>query len=73
MSFTVLTEGERLLNFSPLPQIQDDTGASIRTKGVWYPDRSKATERDPPLYLHLSTSSKGHLQHAIDKINEMNY
>ena len=54
-----------------LPQIQDDTGASISTKGVWYPDRSKATERDPPLYLHLSASSKGHLQHAIDRINDL--
>lgn len=52
-------------------QIQEDTGTSISTKGVWYPDRSKATERDPPLYLHLSASSKPQLQDAIDKINEL--
>ncbi|KAL4062515.1 hypothetical protein V8B97DRAFT_1955149 [Scleroderma yunnanense] len=52
-------------------EIQEETGTSISTKGVWYPDRSKATERDPPLYLHLSASSKGQLQEAIDKINEL--
>lgn len=44
---------------------------SISTKGVWYPDRSKATEKDPPLYLHLSGSSKDQLQIAIDKINDL--
>lgn len=43
----------------------------MSTKGVWYPDRSKASDRDPPLYLHLSASSRDMLQHAIDKINEL--
>lgn len=38
---------------------------------MWYPDRSKATEKDPPLYLHLSASSKEMLQKAIDKVNEL--
>jgi hypothetical protein len=38
---------------------------------VWYPDRSKATEKDPPLYLHISASSKEMLQNAIDKVNEL--
>ncbi|KAG1795557.1 hypothetical protein EV424DRAFT_1447044 [Suillus variegatus] len=51
--------------------IHEDTGASVSTKGVWYPDRSKATEKDPPLYLHLSASSKEMLQKAIDKVNEL--
>ncbi|KAG2093130.1 uncharacterized protein F5147DRAFT_721558 [Suillus discolor] len=52
-------------------EIHEDTGASVSTKGVWYPDRSKATEKDPPLYLHLSASSKEMLQKAIDKVNEL--
>ncbi|KAG2143773.1 uncharacterized protein EDB93DRAFT_1251826 [Suillus bovinus] len=52
-------------------EIHEDTGASVSTKGVWYPDRSKATEKDPPLYLHLSASSKETLQRAIDKVNEL--
>ncbi|TFK71439.1 hypothetical protein BDN72DRAFT_458864 [Pluteus cervinus] len=52
-------------------QINDDTGASVSTKGTWYPDRTKATERDPPLYLHISASSPEQLQNAIDKVNEL--
>ena len=43
----------------------------MSTKGVWYPDRSKATERDPPLYLHLSASSREVLQDAIEKVNDL--
>ncbi|GAA5871130.1 hypothetical protein JCM8547_001466 [Rhodosporidiobolus lusitaniae] len=35
-------------------QILADTGAAVLTKGVWYPDKSMATEKDPPLYLHIT-------------------
>ncbi|KAI0047733.1 eukaryotic type KH-domain type I [Auriscalpium vulgare] len=52
-------------------QIHEETGASVSTKGVWYPDRSKATEKDPPLYLHISATTKEILQQAIDKVNEL--
>jgi hypothetical protein len=52
-------------------KIHEETGASVGTKGVWYPDRSKATEKDPPLYLHISANSKEVLQNAIDKVNEL--
>ncbi|EPQ53636.1 hypothetical protein GLOTRDRAFT_117004 [Gloeophyllum trabeum ATCC 11539] len=52
-------------------QIHDETGASVSTKGTWYPDRAKATEKDPPLYLHISASSREVLQKAIDKVNEL--
>ena len=52
-------------------QIHDDTGASVSTKGTWHPDRSKATEKDPPLYLHISATSQEMLQKAIDKVNEL--
>ena len=31
----------------------------------------KATERDPPLYLHISANTKEMLQSAIDKVNEL--
>ena len=55
---------------SPL-QIHEETGASVSTKGVWYPDRAKATEKDPPLYLHISANTKEMLQKAIDKVNEL--
>jgi hypothetical protein len=43
----------------------------VSTKGIWYPDRSKATEKDPPLYLHISATTKEILQAAIDKVNEL--
>lgn len=52
-------------------QIQEETGASVSTKGVWYPDRTKATERDPPLYLHISAPSQESLSIAIERINEL--
>ncbi|KAI0790442.1 hypothetical protein C8Q75DRAFT_717096 [Abortiporus biennis] len=52
-------------------QIHEETGASVSTKGVWYPDRSKATEKDPPLYLHISATTNEILQSAIDKVNEL--
>ncbi|KAG6915690.1 hypothetical protein DXG01_010418 [Tephrocybe rancida] len=51
--------------------IHEDTGASVSTKGVWYPDRSKATEKDPALYIHISAHTKEVLQAAIDKVNEL--
>ncbi|KAJ3492231.1 hypothetical protein NLI96_g109 [Meripilus lineatus] len=43
----------------------------VSTKGTWYPDRSKATEKDPPLYLHLSATTNEILQKAISKVNEL--
>ena len=52
-------------------QIHEETGASVSTKGTWYPDRTKATEKDPPLYLHISATTKEILQKAIDKVNEL--
>ncbi|PPQ68456.1 hypothetical protein CVT26_006043 [Gymnopilus dilepis] len=52
-------------------QIHEETGASVNTRGTWYPDRSKATEKDPPLYIHISAKSKEMLDRAIAKINEL--
>ncbi|KAF5361964.1 hypothetical protein D9756_002194 [Leucocoprinus leucothites] len=52
-------------------EIHDQTGASVSTKGVWYPDRSKATEKDPPLYLHITASTQEALQQAVDKVNDL--
>ncbi|KAF8916141.1 hypothetical protein CPB85DRAFT_1216939 [Mucidula mucida] len=60
----VLTKG------STQQEIHDATGASISTKGTWYPDRSKATEKDPPLYLHVTAASQEVLDKAVNMINE---
>ena len=43
----------------------------MSTKGVWYPDRTKATEKDPPLYLHITAATPEILQKALDKIDEL--
>lgn len=58
----------RFLRFG---KIHEETGASVGTKGIWYPDRTKATEKDPALYLHISANTKEILQSAIDKVNEL--
>ncbi|KAK7062517.1 hypothetical protein VNI00_000005 [Paramarasmius palmivorus] len=60
-----------LTKSSTQQEIHDETGASVSTKGVWYPDRSKATEKDPPLYLHIMANTKESLQRAIDKVKEL--
>ncbi|KAF5318677.1 hypothetical protein D9619_010918 [Psilocybe cf. subviscida] len=52
-------------------QIHDETGASVGTRGVWYPDRSKATEKDPPLYIHISARTKEILDKAVAKVHEL--
>ncbi|KAJ6458149.1 KH domain-containing protein [Mycena vitilis] len=51
-------------------QIREEAGGSVSTKGVWYPDRSKATDKDPPLYLHVTARSAEILKKTIDTINE---
>lgn len=52
-------------------EIQEETGASVTTKGLWYPDRTMATEADPPLFLHVSASNKESLDKAMERINEI--
>lgn len=52
-------------------QILQETGASVTTKGIWYPDKSKATEKDPPLYLHISATTEEILKSAIEKVEEL--
>ncbi|MBW0494785.1 hypothetical protein O181_034500 [Austropuccinia psidii MF-1] len=52
-------------------EIQAETGCSVTTKGQWYPDRTKAHDRDPPLYLHLTATSQEILDKGIKKVNEL--
>ncbi|WVN89368.1 uncharacterized protein L203_104591 [Cryptococcus depauperatus CBS 7841] len=61
----VLTKG------STQKQIQEDTGASITTKGVWVPDRSKMPVGEAPLYIHITATSQSILDAAVGKINEL--
>ncbi|CAG8800236.1 8935_t:CDS:2, partial [Racocetra persica] len=52
-------------------QIQKETGADVTTRGKYYPDKLLATEKDPPLYLHVTASTKEALNAAINKISEL--
>ncbi|KAF2872498.1 hypothetical protein BDV95DRAFT_569864 [Massariosphaeria phaeospora] len=52
-------------------QIKDDTGADVTTRGNYYPDKSMATAINPPLYLHVTSTSKEGLEQAIQMITEM--
>ncbi|KAK8039119.1 hypothetical protein PG993_007530 [Apiospora rasikravindrae] len=51
--------------------IKDETGADVTTRGNYYPDKSMATAANPPLYLHVTSTSKAGLDEAIAKIEEM--
>ncbi|KAK4703346.1 hypothetical protein P7C70_g2880, partial [Phenoliferia sp. Uapishka_3] len=52
-------------------QILADTGASVTTKGVWYPDKSMYTDKDPPLYLHITAESAEKLEAGIKAVEAL--
>lgn len=60
-----------LTRASTQEEVRDETGCSVTTKGVWYPDRAKATDKDPPLYLHLSAGSQEAMDKAVRKVEEL--
>ncbi|KAI1172366.1 hypothetical protein F4777DRAFT_562077, partial [Nemania sp. FL0916] len=51
--------------------IKEETGADVTTRGEYYPDKSMATPTAPPLYLHITSTSKAGLDSAVEKIQEM--
>ncbi|CAD6885863.1 unnamed protein product [Tilletia controversa] len=52
-------------------QIHRDTGASVTTKGQWYPDKTLATADEPPLYLHITGTTQEMVDQAVGKIHEL--
>ncbi|KAF2770151.1 hypothetical protein EJ03DRAFT_326799 [Teratosphaeria nubilosa] len=51
--------------------IKEKTGADVTTRGNYYPDKSLATAANPPLYLHVTSTSKEGLEKAIKEIDEL--
>ncbi|KAK3293367.1 uncharacterized protein B0H64DRAFT_363915 [Chaetomium fimeti] len=51
--------------------IKEETGADVTTRGNYYPDKNMATPANPPLYLHVTSTSKEGLDKAVAKIEEM--
>lgn len=52
-------------------EVKANTGALVVTKGTWLPDRTKATEKDPPLYIHVSATSQEILDKGVAAIEEL--
>ncbi|KAL6808985.1 hypothetical protein GGI42DRAFT_316904 [Trichoderma sp. SZMC 28013] len=51
--------------------IRNETGADVTTRGSYYPNKSMATAANPPLYLHITSTSKDGLEAAVSKINDL--
>ncbi|KAM0258273.1 hypothetical protein ACHAQJ_003915 [Trichoderma viride] len=51
--------------------IRSETGADVTTRGSYYPNKSMATAANPPLYLHITSTSKEGLESAVEKINDL--
>ncbi|KAK5127376.1 hypothetical protein LTR85_006715 [Meristemomyces frigidus] len=51
--------------------IKEKTGADVTTRGNYYPDKSLATAANPPLYLHVTSTTKDGLEKAVKEIDEL--
>ncbi|KAK9456209.1 hypothetical protein V1511DRAFT_261829 [Dipodascopsis uninucleata] len=51
--------------------IKQETGADVTTRGRYYPDKSLATEKEPPLYLHVTSLTKEGLDKAVKIIEDL--
>ncbi|GAB1313033.1 hypothetical protein MFIFM68171_03243 [Madurella fahalii] len=51
--------------------IKEETGADVTTRGSYYPDKNMATPANPPLYLHVTSTTKEGLDKAVAKIEEL--
>ncbi|KAK2600159.1 hypothetical protein QQS21_005104 [Conoideocrella luteorostrata] len=60
-----------IIKSSTQKMIQDETGADITTRGKYLPNKAMATAANPPLYLHITSTSKAGLEAAVAKINEL--
>lgn len=60
-----------LTKSSTQKEIKDETGADVQVKGKYYPNKAMATEREPPLYLHVTSVSKESLETAIKRIEQL--
>ncbi|MCJ1256975.1 hypothetical protein MMC24_004800 [Lignoscripta atroalba] len=51
--------------------IKEETGADVTTRGNYYPDKSMASAAAPPLYLHITSTSKDGLEKAVARVREL--
>jgi len=51
--------------------IKKITGADVVTRGKYWPNKSMATDREPPLYLHITSPTAVGLRDAIRMIDDL--
>ncbi|KKK20024.1 KH domain protein [Aspergillus rambellii] len=51
--------------------IKEETGADVTTRGNYYPDKSMATAANPPLFLHVTSTTKEGLEKAVTLIDDL--
>lgn len=52
-------------------QIYEDTKATVTTRGLWYPDKTMATEKDPALHLHITAESQEALDKGVEAVHKL--
>ncbi|EPX74694.1 RNA-binding protein [Schizosaccharomyces octosporus yFS286] len=57
-----------LVKSSTLSEIEHKSGVQLYSKGRYYPNKALASDRDPPLYLHVVASSAEDLSKALAEI-----
>ncbi|RDA90727.1 hypothetical protein CP533_4048 [Ophiocordyceps camponoti-saundersi (nom. inval.)] len=50
--------------------IKEQTGADVTTRGSYYPNKNMATAANPPLHLHVTSTTKEGLEAAVAMIQE---
>lgn len=55
----------------PQLQIKQETGATVISKGTWLPDRTKATDKEPALYLHITAPTQEILNAGIAAVQKV--
>nr|POE94278.1 uncharacterized protein c30d11.14c [Quercus suber] len=63
----VTSRSKKKLALGPFAHVFED----VTTRGSYYPDKSMATPANPPLYLHVTSTTKDGLEHAVRKIEEL--
>lgn len=52
-------------------QVKNETGATVITKGTWLPDRTKANDKEPALYLHITAPTQAILDAGVEAVEKL--
>lgn len=60
-----------VLKYPLLLQIKQETGATVISKGTWLPDRSKASDKEPALFLHITAPTQEILNAGVAAVQKL--